>query len=127
MSLPLNYLSQLLINSKNQSLLNSVFLQHNIDKLPTCTQSFHGVKDVKKPKVSERSQNLSENARSRKPSVFCVAGRMLNNLMGRGSMPPELPSSVSGGPISRSHPNSPVPGGTEGVFSFRKVFKKRSV
>ena len=48
-------------------------------------------------------------------SVFNVAGRMLNNLMGRNSMPPELPS--------KSQPNSP----TDGNFSFKNVFKKRSV
>ena len=81
---------------------------------------------MSKPKVRERLPISEEvSSRSRKPSVFCVAGRMLNNLMGRSSMPPELPSSVSG-PISRSNPNSPVPG-AEGVFSFKKVFKKRSV
>merc|ERR1712228_1159185 len=99
-------------------LLQSIsHIKHNVEKLPSCTQSFHGVKDVSKPQVSETSRN-------RKPSVFYVAGRMLNNLMGRSSMPPELPSSLP--PISRSHPNSPVPG-ADGVFSFKKVFKKRSV
>ena len=62
-----------------------------------------------------------DSARTRKPSVFCVAGRMLNNLMGRNSMPPDLPSTVS-----KSNPSSPV-SQSDGVFSFKKVFKKRSV
>ena len=67
-------------------------------------------------------ENMKIPERSRKPSVFCVAGRMLNNLMGRNSLPPELPSTV----VSKSNPSSPVPQ-SEGVFSFKKVFKKRSV
>ena len=65
---------------------------------------------------------MPDVSRSRKPSVFCVAGRMLNNLMGRNSMPPELPSSS----VSKSNPSSPV-SQSDGVFSFKKVFKKRSV
>ena len=65
---------------------------------------------------------MPDVSRSRKPSVFCVAGRMLNNLMGRNSMPPELPSNS----VSKSNPSSPV-SQSDGVFSFKKVFKKRSV
>ena len=102
-----------------KNMFDSSILQNNVEKLPSCTQSFHGVKDVSKPQY-KIEQQISEASRIRKPSVFYVAGRMLNNLMGRNSMPPELP------PISRSNPNSPTPN-AEGVFSFKKVFKKRSV
>ena len=72
--------------------------------------------DIKNPIIPDHV------SRSRKPSVFCVAGRMLNNLMGRNSMPPELPSNS----VSKSNPSSPV-SQSDGVFSFKKVFKKRSV
>ncbi|KAI9565573.1 hypothetical protein GHT06_009365 [Daphnia sinensis] len=60
------------------------------------------------------------NSRQRKRSVYII-NRMLGSLMGRNSMPPELPSSRKGGTsqMASSMPN--VAG------SFRSVFKKRSV
>ncbi|EFX79833.1 hypothetical protein DAPPUDRAFT_319292 [Daphnia pulex] len=62
----------------------------------------------------------SNNNRQRKRSVYII-NRMLGSLMGRNSMPPELPSSRKGGTsqMASSMPN--VAG------SFRSVFKKRSV
>ena len=74
------------------------------------------------PEILPNAKNITTEsstdlARARKISVFNVAGRMLNNLMGRNSMPPELPS--------KSVPNSPTM--AEGSFSFKNVFKKRSL
>lgn len=125
-------LSCFLKTQPNQSYQIELFEFHlfsfqNAEKLPACSQSFHGTKDLNKPEMMSNSamaassSSASTSSRLRKPNVFCVAGRMLNNLMGRNSVPPELPSSSSS-----SQPNSPI-STTEGVFSFRKVFKKRSV
>jgi hypothetical protein len=77
---------------------------------------------------SQKPERLTSHdvARMRKMSVFNVAGRMLNNLMGRNSLPPDLPSTYT----SKSQPSSPVgTSSAEGTtaFSFKKVFKKRSV
>ena len=60
------------------------------------------------------------NNRQRKRSVFII-NRMFGSLIGRNSMPPELPSSRKSGvaQMASSMPN--VAG------SFRSVFKKRSV
>lgn len=60
------------------------------------------------------------NSRQRKRSVFTI-NRMFGSLIGRNSMPPELPSTRKGGAsqLASSMPN--VAG------SFRAVFKKRSV
>lgn len=71
---------------------------------------------------SQESNNNSNGgtSRQRKRSVFIIH-RMFGSLMGRNSMPPELPSSRKGGAsqFTSSMPN--VAG------SFRSVFKKRSV
>lgn len=71
---------------------------------------------------SLESNNNSNNgtSRQRKRSVFIIH-RMFGSLMGRNSMPPELPSTRKGGAsqFTSSMPN--VAG------SFRSVFKKRSV
>ena len=64
--------------------------------------------------------NASSN-RQRKRSVFTI-NRMLGSLIGRNSMPPDLPSARKGGAASQLASSMPNVAG-----SFRAVFKKRSV
>nr|ADD24437.1 Ras-like protein family member 11B [Lepeophtheirus salmonis] len=56
--------------------------------------------------------SVSDDPRIRKPSVFDVSRRVFNNLMGRNSLPPELPSSNTS---------------KQSSMSLKNVFKKRSV
>lgn len=86
------------------------------------------IKEARSFKIRQQDANnnannnngSSHNSRQRKRSVYII-NRMLGSLMGRNSMPPELPSSRKGGTsqMASSMPN--VAG------SFRSVFKKRSV
>lgn len=77
----------------------------------------------------------SAQERTRKFSVFNAAGRMLNHLLlfgSRSSMPPDLRSPSTGGamgpvPRSDSHTGHHEHGHYSDNFSFKNVFKKRSV
>ena len=109
---------------------------------------------------SSTNNNVVCDFRSRKLGVINAAcSRMLNNLIGRNSMPPDLPTKSPGSPPGNGSSNSPLfsfsandstshehseihntqipsastPNSPTGLnpkpdnFSFRKVFKKRSV
>ena len=97
-----------------------------MDNFPYLDGSNFEEKGTEKTENARKESKLARNdslLRNRKASVFYVAGRrMLNNLMGRNSVPPEVTSST------RSNPGSPSANpANESVFSFKKVFKKRSV
>ncbi|TRY76682.1 hypothetical protein TCAL_10359 [Tigriopus californicus] len=62
-----------------------------------------------------------ERDRSRKHTVFSM-GRVFSHLMGRGSLPPDLPSSSSGSTVTVKER-----GMSTDRLSLKKVFKKRSV
>jgi hypothetical protein len=64
--------------------------------------------------------NNNNNNRQRKRSVFTI-NRMFGSLMGRNSMPPEMPSKKHG-TVSNLAASMPDVAG-----SFKSVFKKRSV
>lgn len=59
--------------------------------------------------------------RSRKHTVFSM-GRVFSHLMGRGSLPPDLPSNSSGSSVTVKER-----GMSTDRLSLKKVFKKRSV
>ena len=80
---------------------------------------------------SPEATSVDPRSRKMATSVFNM-GRVFSNLMGRGSLPPDLPSSGSSQGQGQGHSSSGSAGFKErGLstdrLSLKKVFKKRSV
>ena len=150
-------------NRQRPALLKSqsgIFVSDNIKNNNSNYSTSNRKSKTQNGYVSFSSNNTVVNDfRSRKLGVINAAcSRMLNNLIGRNSMPPDLPTNCPSSPPGNGFLNSPLfsfsanensrehsgvhntqipsastPNSPTGLnpkpdnFSFRKVFKKRSV